>query len=100
MQLGRNVRSLLKSTVCSTQSSFIVTEGCGIRIGDLSKQTNCKQWKIEGWGKLKHYSILFFRFDVFGHLWNFGHLSKQLIEAYRDDEHFLDSFKSQLVDSF
>ena len=42
----------------------------------------------------------FFKFDLFGNLRNFGHLSKQLIEAYKDDEHFLINFKRQLNDSY
>lgn len=75
-------------------------DGLGIRISELSKNTNCSQWKIQGWTKLKQYSILFFKFDMFGNLRNFGHLSKQLIDAYKDDESFLTNYKSQLNDAY
>lgn len=37
---------------------------------------------------------------MFGNLRNFGHLSKQLIDAYQDDESFLTNFKSQLNDAY
>ena len=37
---------------------------------------------------------------MLGHLRNFGHLSKQLLDAYRDDEAFLNNFKNQLEESY
>ena len=40
-------------------------------------------------GTFKKYVVLFFKLDLFGNLLNFGHMSKQLIDANKEDENFL-----------
>lgn len=64
-------------------------EGRGIRAAELQRQINCNHWRIHNLGHFKKYVILFFKLDLFGNLLNFGHLSKQLLDGNKEDEHFL-----------
>ena len=61
------------------QASFLTPEGRGMSIEQLKKDTSCGSWAIMDLSSIKRYAILFFRFDLFGHLLNFGNLTKQLV---------------------
>lgn len=75
-------------------------DGRGIRSDELSKQTKSNQWIIKRWKKFKKYTILFFKIDMFGYLFNFGHLTKETIDSAQDDPNFLENFKKQLDEAF
>lgn len=78
----------------------MTVEGRGIRAEELEKQTKSNQWIIKKWKKFKKYSILFFKTDIFGYLINFGHLSKETIDSYQDEPHFLENFKKELDEAY
>lgn len=64
-------------------------EGRGIRLSELPKETNSSHWKIKSLSEIQKYTIFFFKYDMFGHLLTFGHLSKPLIDSHQHDPHFL-----------